>query len=306
MMTIEEKAKAYDEAISRAKDSYGTGAYDDATTEFIFPELSESEDRKHTTQGVLNAFNKKNGGEIINSKNKPSRDALLESAKKLLDGCNGIWWSDGELKKAILKDFPELAESEDEKIRKAIISYLYNELNNFKQPTPRTNEFESWLAYLEKQKEQKVVEVKDICVHKMVDKYRCTDEYDDEGNLKGKPVNCMIRAYEQGIRDILKIVRQKPAEWSEADEYRFELLIAMCEDEQNESSPISTNYREMLETKDWLENRFKSLRPQPKREWSEEDEKRLNRISWYLTHKGYKDDADWLKSLIPSWKPSEE
>ena len=50
--------------------------------------------------------------------------------------------------------FLQLHESEDERIRKAISTYLYNELNNIQQLTPRTNEFEKWLAWLEKQKEQ--------------------------------------------------------------------------------------------------------------------------------------------------------
>jgi hypothetical protein len=49
MKSIEEKAKAYDEAIERAKMSYHTGDYDkDALEmlEIIFPELKESEDER--------------------------------------------------------------------------------------------------------------------------------------------------------------------------------------------------------------------------------------------------------------------
>lgn len=54
--------------------------------------------------------------------------------------------------------FPEIKESEDERIRKEIINYLSNELHNVKQLTPRTNEFEAWIAYLEKQKEKQPAE----------------------------------------------------------------------------------------------------------------------------------------------------
>ena len=54
--------------------------------------------------------------------------------------------------------FPELKESEDERIRKEIINYLLNEQHNVKQLTPRTNEFEAWIAYLEKQKEKQPAE----------------------------------------------------------------------------------------------------------------------------------------------------
>ena len=36
----------YEEALQRAKAAYGTGAYDDATMAFIFPELAESDDER--------------------------------------------------------------------------------------------------------------------------------------------------------------------------------------------------------------------------------------------------------------------
>lgn len=47
---------------------------------------------------------------------------------------------------------------EDERIRKEIHAYLFNTLHNTQQLTPRTNELELWLAYLEKQKEKKLAE----------------------------------------------------------------------------------------------------------------------------------------------------
>lgn len=36
----------YEKALERARAAYGTGAYDDATLEFLFPQLKESEDEK--------------------------------------------------------------------------------------------------------------------------------------------------------------------------------------------------------------------------------------------------------------------
>ena len=38
--------KEYENAFSKAKAAYGTGAYDDATIEFLFPQLTKSEDDK--------------------------------------------------------------------------------------------------------------------------------------------------------------------------------------------------------------------------------------------------------------------
>lgn len=62
-----------------------------------------------------------------------------------------MYYSNNLLNEVFAKIFPELEESEDERIRKAIFTYLHNELTNTKQLTPRTNEFESWLAWLERQ-----------------------------------------------------------------------------------------------------------------------------------------------------------
>ena len=54
----------------------------------------------------------------------------------------------------------------------------------------------------------------------------------------------------------------------------------------------------------WL----KSLRLQPKQEWSEEDDWKRKELIQYLEEKGdYRTVwMTWLKSLRPSWKPSEE
>ena len=49
-MTVEEKAKAYDEAIERAKKLYSNGI-----TEEIFPELKESKDKK-IREAILNGL----------------------------------------------------------------------------------------------------------------------------------------------------------------------------------------------------------------------------------------------------------
>ena len=65
------------------------------------------------------------------------------------------------LQKPLKELIPELRESEDEKIRKDIHTYIYNELHNIQQLTPRTNEFERWLSWLEKQKERNTAEKQD-------------------------------------------------------------------------------------------------------------------------------------------------
>lgn len=48
----------YKKILERAKAAYGTGAYDDATLEFLFPDLKVSEDERmiNGLQGFLSAF----------------------------------------------------------------------------------------------------------------------------------------------------------------------------------------------------------------------------------------------------------
>ena len=52
------EVKTYTTIFDRAKAAYGTGAYDDATLEFLFPELKVSEDERmiNGLQGFLSAF----------------------------------------------------------------------------------------------------------------------------------------------------------------------------------------------------------------------------------------------------------
>ena len=59
-----------------------------------------------------------------------------------------------------------------------------------------------------------------------------------------------------------------------------------------------------MEMRDWLEKQ----KEQKPAEWSEEDEKYLNRVInlWVNDFGEDSDTVKWLKSLRPSWKPSEE
>ena len=108
------------------------------------------------------------------------------------------------------------------------------------------------------------------------------------------------------------LAQMNPAEWSEEDKRILIGIIGLIDHNQH----YDVDNKEML---DWL----RSLRPQSRQEWSEEDEAMRNNIirvlsafvgtvecesnpslsSSYLT---YMREIDWLKSLRPSWKPSEE
>lgn len=118
-------------------------------------------------------------------------DEALAKAKALYDssepmsGCSVI----------LETIFPKLKESEDEKIRKTLSAYFAKFKSNDMWDADFS--FGDIVAWLEKQGEKKSIT---IDVNKMVSKYSQTKD----GDL-GLPVNCMIRAYRQGINDALNL-----------------------------------------------------------------------------------------------------
>lgn len=196
MMTIEEKAKAYDEALSRAKASYGTGAYDDATTEFIFPELSESEDER-IRKILIDAFEKKNNSFI---------DELVDC-----------------------------------RLTKADI-----------------------LEWLEKQKEQKP--------NVIIPKFRIGDTICLKGSMAEYTIESIDAEYYHGkgwglpisAENNYELVEQKTV-WSEEDENFIKELCNLL------ASIAKNNYVGCYYAPD-LVSKLRSLRPQSKQEWSDEDE----------------------------------
>lgn len=181
--------------------------------------------------------------------------------------------------------------------------------------------------YVKGQKEQKPERIN---VTEMVAKYRATDEY-VEGEYKGKPVNCMIRAYEKGIRDTLsKVKEQKPAvsreeilhqlfqngsitlsdylyltekqksAWNEEDE----AIVKFYEDDCNHrigNMPMKDVIEMRLKFKNWITNRIKYLRPQSHWKPSDEQIGTLERICSNL-HLRASDDAPKLDEIIEQLK----
>jgi len=113
-------------------------------------------------------------------------DEALEIAKECL--------KDGTIttiaRDYIWKIFPELKDSENERIRKEIVDFITSS-NKY-----GTNErCEAWLDWLEKQGKKPII----IDIDKMVMEYSHTKDGDF-----GLPINCMIEAYRKGINDALK------------------------------------------------------------------------------------------------------
>lgn len=146
--------------------------------------------------------------------------------------------------------FPELRESEDERIRKEMIKY-FTEIKST-VPIGSPNHFDSYLAYLERQKEQK----------------HAPDD--------------LQKSFEAGQMSIVDNPEQyglcKKTEWSEVDKMVLNSAIFWLERTLTVEKAIDISTRDCPLSMNETLDKLKSLHPQAKRYWSEEDEKMLESI----------------------------
>jgi polyhydroxyalkanoate synthesis regulator phasin len=243
-------------------------------------------------------------------------------------------------REAAEKIFPELRESEDERIRKSLIGLVEQFMADERK--------EKTLAWLEKQKEQKPADISDLRDWKFIVDAVLT-EHEGIGQYLDKPETERIAKKLQGrfslpqsksvewseedklwlsevyfaidhsmyseierqamkkYIDYLRYQSQpKPAEWSEEDKLHYaNILEALeyvkgCKSDYDKIEALKSDIA-------WL----KSRRYQPKQEWSEEDEKiRKALVAFLEMDTGYfacdgftKDDIiQWLKSPRPQPK----
>lgn len=180
--------------------------------------------------------------------------------------------------------FPELKESEDEKIRKALINTVkYYHPNE--SPYMHGISNESVIAWLEKQGEQKDVEW-----HR-----------EDEQNLNACLGYIQDEFLRRWLKDVVHVKYDKPV-WSEEGEGYFDTLIGIMNERMNCSDEGSMVYNVYKKAQDWLKSLKGSV--QPKQEWSEEDEEMLNSTILFVEHsavtticKEKSNIISWLKSL---------
>ena len=174
-----------------------------------------------------------------------------EEAIKFVRENMHLSYDEGNIFEAIKTLVPELSESEDERIRKEIIGYLTHraDVTAF---VDETKDCERWIAYLEKQKEQKSVE----CI-----------EFDNEfkNQVSHLLASVLNREWEYSKEFVEYTAQQllgyakheiSPEEWSEEDKVKLNDVIRLIEDSGHVQS-IREHYTTFLKT---LPNRF-SLNP---------------------------------------------
>ena len=257
---------------------------------------------------------------------KEKYEKALVHLKKFVDG-------DCVCESEILADFPELSESEDERIirclkeivewgcSKNIMVKCGVDLKAVKTWLERQKE--NSLSLLDAWKEMRTEVFAQASGNKPKPE---SDEFTklfslndidflisdlDSRGIKQKPVEwhpedeqnlnvCLSYIKDEPLRswliDAIHVRYDNPAEWSEEDEKKLNDVIQHL---KVAYSPCDW----LNETIDWL----KSRRSQSKQEWSEEDKKMLSSIIMFLAgFMGNEEKIDFLKSLRPSWKPSEE
>jgi len=175
-------------------------------------------------------------------------------------------------------EYPALKESEDEEIR----NFINNELTFLRAldsiDSDRYKEITNAIAWLEKQgmKETKKTSI--------------WNHWKDgiAGNGEGKLIYLIKDGNDYSLNSVLgrecdyillsdldklmleeKQGEQKTAEWSEEDEEHLNSILERLEGMCKKGATFTRTRFAVSEDKDWL----KSLRPQPKYEWSEEDER---------------------------------
>lgn len=186
----------------------------------------------------------------------------------------------------------EKAESEDEKIRKWLIGYITDEIDDNEFTAGGAEKAHNAIAWLEKQKEQKSLSLEDKVKHPLY----------VEGFEAGKEVG---RLFENVFG------KQKPAEWS--DSVAKEMFIKALERavEQTKKGYELTD----CDKHSWWED-FKAYSGINPAVWSEEDEENFKWFDKFFRAESIMCDGRdipqdkylWFKSLRPlsHWKPSKE
>jgi hypothetical protein len=304
-MTTEEKAKAYDEALERAKNFIENGDEGEKTVaESIFAGLVESEDERiRKTLSVL-VQNAVYPGLITEEDSKKCLAYLERQKEQKSIECSR---EDEEIMKDIVAAV-EMYGDFTQSRKREIYAYLKKQ-----KPSFFSHDIILWDSGLDtgieigkKQKEQKNFRklYEDIAQSEWFKKNYVGKSLGEEQ----KPIN-QCNTHEPTLDEARK--------WNEAYEKGYSLGYENGKNEQKpewseDDEKMSEGFMHKLEVCDlltnkeiaWAKHRLNSLHPQPKQEWSEEDRHAIENCKYAIkktfTDKEYPrrvETLDWLNSL---------
>jgi hypothetical protein len=200
-----------------------------------------------------------------------TREEALQAIKAKMD----YYESDKRLRGALETLIPELAENENERIRKDIIQF-FRDASNSKTRVINSNTFAEWAEYLEKQREQK------------------SAEWSDDKFPKDIEADAVQFCFDNGINITPYQAKQIATHY---------LMVGHNEGyvEGRKNAHIPAKELGLPSSLDF------------KQELSEKEIEHLYTIARYIKSSGYEDDGEFLegvvdklKSFRSSWKPSEE
>ena len=267
----------------------------------------------------------------------------LERAKKTLDSldenyrCHELTKDDIRIIYSRL--FPELAESEDERIRKELIFFLKKEIPqcSIKEHADKLNTF---VSYLEKQKEQKQIDnpntqniIKSFVDSMSPDESLTGIEHDlalyaqllahYKAIKSDVQYNNALKGFAIAVKESLNEQKEQKPDFSEKDSTDFEIEVhEIIAQARNDSRLNDADVLKQFEEEAAFALMLKAnklIEQQKPAEWSEEDKDMLNccissieeakenRYAYKETDgdTSYDREIAFLKSLRPSWKPSE-
>jgi len=198
--------------------------------------------------------------------------------------------SSPEVRSALEIVFTELVEDEDEKIRKKIIALFKGQI-----PSTSAEDNKKFVAWLEKQHEQKSTD-------KVEPKFKVGDIikpkcYNETHSIKAIGERYYILDVDIKIpfrdEDDWELVEQNPA-WSEEDEEIHRKCICAMRASAC-GFPEEEKFVEQVDN--WLKSLKDRVQPQPKQEWSEEDDKFFEELHKEFSE-GYEDASiEQLKDI---------
>lgn len=190
---------------------------------------------------------------------------ILAWAKKYKARLNGV---------PIEDIFPELRESENERMRRKTI----NCLTMHNKGCIDAKDIDECIAWLEKQKEQKPVEWTELTWKDIVELEGIINNvhYDFSAGIGQESFGKEVLERFRNKKDDVEVdaCEQNPA-WSEED---IEKMVSARARKSGSTNAEMQFYRQ------GIEDTIKSLSPQPKQEWSEEDERILKGIIGKIDH----------------------